>query len=230
VGRPDGQSQLADRLRRRLFAADTGRSLSERARAKRREELLRRFPELPEMRVLDLGGTTWFWTTGPVRPKSLLVVNLDEDCLGHDQHPWISTARADACNLPSEVLEMPFDLVFSNSLIEHVGGRWRRQVLAETIAQLSSHYWVQTPARYFPLEPHWIFPGFQFLPVTTRAAISRRWPLSPPNLRRRSRLDAVDDVLEVELVSTAEMGRLFPDAELWPERILGMTKSIVAIR
>jgi hypothetical protein len=32
------------------------------------------------------------------------------------------------------------------------------------------------------------------------------------------------------LISTSEMGLLFPEAELWPERFLGMTKSIVAIR
>jgi hypothetical protein len=125
---------------------------------------------------------------------------------------------------------MPFDLVFSNSLVEHVGGPVRRQTLANTIAGLSDHYWVQTPARSFPLEPHWMFPGFQFLPVGARAAISRHWPLSPPNLRHRSRQEAIEDVLEVELLSTAEMSRLFPDAELWPERFLGMTKSIIAIR
>ena len=179
VGQSGGQSWFAKRLRRGLFYADTGRSLSERVGLSDGQNFLRRFPGLPEMRVLDLGGTTWFWTVGPVRPKSLLVVNLDEGCLSHDQHPWISTLRADACDLPPEVLEMPFDLVFSNSLIEHVGGHWRRQVLADTIARLSDHYWVQTPARSFPLEPHWIFPGFQFLPVAARAAISPRWPLSP---------------------------------------------------
>jgi hypothetical protein len=228
VGQPGGQPPLPNRLRRRLFA-DTGQSFSERARAKRWAELLRRFPGLPDMRVLDLGGTTWFWTLSPVKPKSLVIVNLDEGCLRDDLPPWISTVRADACNLPPEVLDMSFDLVFSNSLVEHVGGPSRREVLAGTIARLSDHYWVQTPARSFPLEPHWMFPGFQFLPVATRAAISRRWPLSPPNLRRRSRREAIDDVLEVELLNTTEMKRLFPDAELWPERFLGLKKSIVAI-
>jgi len=229
VDHPDVPSSLASRVRASFFAT-SGRSLSERARAKRWEEFLRRFPGLPDMRVLDLGGTTWFWTMAPVRPKSLLVVNLDEGTFNDDQHPWISTVRADACDLPYDVREMQFDLVFSNSLIEHVGGHWRRQELADSIVKLSDHYWVQTPARYFPLEPHWIFPGFQFLPVAARAAISRRWPLSPPDLRGHTRLDAVEDVLEVELVSATEMGLLFPDAELWPERFLGMTKSIVAIR
>ncbi len=40
--------------------------------------------------------------------------------------------------------------------------------------------WVQTPYRYFPIEPHWIFPGFQFLPLSARTEISRRWPLGNP--------------------------------------------------
>ena len=28
---------------------------------------------------------------------------------------------------------------------------------------------VQTPYRYFPVEPHWLFPGLQFLPMGLRA-------------------------------------------------------------
>lgn len=227
MGQPTDRSMLS-RLRPKVFS-DTGHSLSERARVKRWAELIRRFPELADMRVLDLGGTTWSWTMGPVWPKSLLVVNLDEGCLKHE-HPWIATVQGDACELPPKILEMSFDLVFSNSLIEHVGGHWRRRVLAETISRLSDHYWVQTPARYFPVEPHWFFPGFQFLPVTTRAAISRQWPLAPPQNRGRTKDEAVEQVLEVELISTVEMGRLFPGAELWREKYFGLTKSIVAIR
>ncbi|HEX4060865.1 MAG TPA: UDP-N-acetylmuramoyl-tripeptide--D-alanyl-D-alanine ligase [Streptosporangiaceae bacterium] len=56
-----------------------------------------------------------------------------------------------------------YDLVFSNSLIEHVGGHERRERFADTVHQLSGAYWVQTPYRYFPVEPHW-HPARSFCP------------------------------------------------------------------
>jgi hypothetical protein len=39
-----------------------------------------------------------------------------------------------------------------------------------------------------------------------------------------------DDPERIRLLSAREMRRLFPDAELWRERVLGVTKSLVAIR
>ena len=39
--------------------------------------------------------------------------------------------------------------------------------------ELAQLHWVQTPYRYFPVEPHFLFPGFQFLPLTVRAVLMR---------------------------------------------------------
>ena len=57
---------------------------------------------------------------------------------------------------------MSYDVVFSNSLLEHVGGHAQRAALAREVRSLAPRHWVQTPYRYFPLEPHWLFPGMQF--------------------------------------------------------------------
>ena len=226
-------------IRKRLHSY-TGSSISERFREKRWMNLLRRFPDLGDIRVIDLGGTSWDWTEGywrtvakvtpkPFAPKEVLVVNLDESALRYPA-PWISTVAGDVCDLPEDVLGTGFDLVFSNSLIEHVGGHFRRKAMADAIHRLADHHWVQTPSRYFPIEPHWMFPGFQFLPASARAGISPRWPLSPPDLRGQSKVQALEEVLGIELVGMSEMRRLFPDSELHRERFAGWTKSIVAIR
>jgi hypothetical protein len=226
-------------IRKRLHSY-TGLSVSERFRQKRWHDLLRRFPDLGDMRVIDLGGTTWDWTEGywrtvatatskPFAPKEVLVVNLDESALRYPA-PWTRTLAADVCDLPEDILTTGFDLVFSNSLIEHVGGHFRRMAMADAIQRLADHHWVQTPSRYFPIEPHWMFPCFQFLPASARAAISPRWPLSPPEMRGQSKGQALDEVLGIELVSMSEMRRLFPTSELHRERFVGWTKSIVAIR
>lgn len=226
-------------LRRRLYSY-SGSSLSERFRRRRWAALAERFPDLPDMRVIDLGGTTWDWTMGyaaaagaagtsQAAPKEVLVVNLDAGALTNPA-PWMRTACADVCELPEDVLDTSFDLVYSNSLIEHVGGRWRRQRMADTIHRLAEHHWVQTPWRYFPVEPHWMFPGFQFLPVSLRARVSRRWPLTPADLRGDDLEGALDGALSIELLSAAEMRRLFPRSELRRERVAGMTKSLIAVR
>jgi hypothetical protein len=218
----------------------TGASISEGFREKRWKSLLRRFPDLGDMRVIDLGGTSWDWTEGywrtvakvtakPFTPKEVLVVNLDESALRYPA-PWISTFAGDVCDLPEDVLTTGFDLVFSNSLIEHVGGHFQRKAMADAVHRLADHHWVQTPSRYFPIEPHWMFPGFQFLPASARAVISPRWPLSPPELRGQSKVQALDEVLGIELLGISEMRRLFPNSELHRERFAGWTKSVVAIR
>ena len=43
---------------------------------------------------------------------------------------------------------------------------------------------MQTPYRYFPIEPHWLFPGMQFLPLPVRWSIA-----SPMAVRPYARLE-----------------------------------------
>lgn len=204
-------------------------SVSETSRQRRWEELLARFPRLEDMRVLDLGGATWIWTSAPVRPKSVVVLNLDKNSL-QVTPSWLTTVCADACDPPVWLLAEEFDLVYSNSVIEHLGGYWRRRRFAETVQRTGHHHWIQTPARYFPVEPHWMFPCFQFLPPRARAFVSRNWRLKSPVFEGTSREQSLDDALSIELVSTAEMRMLFPGSTIYRERVAGLTKSIVAVR
>lgn len=87
---------------------------------------------------------------------------------------------------------------------------------------------MQTPYRYFPIEPHWIFPGFQFLPLNVRAEISRRWPLA--HTQSRSHVDGLGAAMGVELLSCAEMAFYFPDSTLRFERLGGLVKSLIAVK
>ena len=92
---------------------------------------------------------------------------------------------------------------------------------------LAPYHWVQTPYRYFPLEPHLLFPGFQFLPPIAKVAVAYRWPLSA---RYRQDIDQVAYVMDHELVTVTEMKSLFPASELVREKSVGLTKSIIATR
>ncbi|MFG2824444.1 class I SAM-dependent methyltransferase [Kitasatospora sp. NPDC048365] len=213
----------------RTMIADPSRpgSLAHAARARRWSELLRCFPDLADMRVLDLGGTPSSWQFAPVRPAHVVTVNLDPRT-ALDTAPGLTALVADACDLPGSLAAERFDLVYSNSLVEHVGGHSRRQRFAEAVRTRADHHWVQTPYRYFPIEPHWVFPGMQYLPFRTRVAISQRWPYG--HIRSGDHAQAVADVAEVELLSVTEMRSYFPGSRLWFERFAGLPKSLVATR
>lgn len=172
------------------------------------------------MTVLDLGGFARFWSQSPVRPRHVTVVNLDEDV--HDE-PWVDSVLGDACTYRGQSV----DLVVSNSLIEHVGGSEQRRLLAETVCLHSDRHWVQTPYRYFPMEPHWVFPGFQFLPLTAQTQIGLHWPYG--HIRAETPEESRREALGVELIGITELQQLFPRSEIWRERWFGLPKSIVAV-
>ena len=108
----------------------------------------------------------------------MVILNNDVRENPAETHPagegWLHNVLGDACDLPSALRGQRFDLVFSNSVIEHVGGHSRRAAFADSVHALSDHHWVQTPYRYFPLEPHFLFPGFQFLPLRAKAEVTLR--------------------------------------------------------
>jgi len=216
----------ADRLRARLSDRGNERSLAAKSRARRLATFLKHHPSLAEMRVLDLGGTAEWWDAVPSdrHPKEVVTLNLEKPRSGSDR---VHHRYGDACDPPCD-LRHSFDLVFSNSLLEHVGGHWRRQRLADVIRAAAPRHWVQTPYRYFPIEPHYIFPGHQFLPLVARALIAEHWPLTGYPGRKAEA--ALRLAAETELVSLTEFRLLFPDAEILLERFAGLPKSLVAVR
>ena len=55
-----------------------------------------------------------------------------------------------------------FDAVFSNSVIEHVGTFEDQKMMANEVIRVTNFYFIQTPNLYFPIEPHFLVPFFQF--------------------------------------------------------------------
>jgi hypothetical protein len=219
-----GKSSLGKSLRNRLV--DSPGSLAETFRDRRWKTLTATFPDVERMHVVDLGGTVSSWLRAPVRPAHVTVLGFEPD--GADDVSWIDSWYADACNLPAHLSALRADLVYSNAVLEHVGGAEPRQRFAASVHRLAPCHWVQTPYRYFPIEPHWLFPGFQFLPVAARVAIGRRWKLVHSS---SSDYDAVlGSVLSVDLVGLAEFRRLFGSSTIEKERFAGMTKSLIAIK
>jgi len=130
----------------------------------------------------------------------------------------VTVQQADGTCLPFEDGE--FDVAFSNSVIEHVPTHLQPAFAAE-IRRVARRYFVQTPNRRFPIEPHYQLPLFQFLPERIQQALNRRFTLG---------WQAKGHWEDIHLVSAQELQRLFPDAEIHRERVLGLTKSLMAVR
>lgn len=180
------------------------------------------------VRILDMGGTNSFWEQrglvgrGDVR---VVLVNLEAEPRVHEN---IEPRAGDATNL-SELGDDSFDVVFSNSVIEHLETFDRQAAMAAEVRRLAPIYWVQTPNFWFPVEPHFLTPAWHWLPVDLRVAMlrRRRWgwrgPCPDPDQARTL-------VREVRLMRSPELRRLFPDATLEAERIGPLVKSFVAVR
>src|SRR5258708_6804265 len=97
-----------------------------------------------DTRILDLGGGAFNWTLLPVRPKLTILDVYDHS----NKAEWATYIVGDGCKtgLPSA----SFDVVFSNSVIEHVGGAERQRLFAAECVRCGHGYFVQTPNKWFP--------------------------------------------------------------------------------
>ena len=192
---------------------------SKRARTKRMRLFAALIGVRKGLRILDLGGQPMIWDSIP-RKLDLTIVNLPgiaEQSI--PTHHVIRYVEADACAL-GDLAEQPFDVVFSNSVIEHVGGAERRQAFAAEARRLGRAYWVQTPSRWFPIEAHCGMPFWWLYPARVRQFLLARWRHSLPNWTRM--------VEETTVLSKDELQQLFPEATILTERSLGIAKSYIA--
>lgn len=202
-------------------------SISNRMRRRRFEIFNKLFEQLPKpVKIIDVGGTLDFWVKAGFAGRadvSIVTVNLADGDSAYDN---ISVVKGDACNM-SEYSDNEFDIAFSNSVIEHLFTIENQRKMAQEIQRVSRAYWVQTPNFWFPMEPHFHVPGWQWMPVSMRVNMIQRrrcgWRGPYSNVE-----DARLAVEEVRLVTQSEMRAFFPEARIWNERLFGMVKSIVA--
>lgn len=203
------------------FADNTDpRSLASRLRVRRTRLLLERMAPHAARRILDVGGSEQAWRSTSLEPKVTLV-NLARS---REDTGACRFVLGDGRHLP--FVDKAFDLVVCNSVIEHVGDRAQQQRLADEIRRVGQRYWVQAPNRRFPLEPHFLFPGFQFLPVWLRVVVARHWPFSWLKHYHASPREIEAEARTIHLPDERELRRLFPEAVVHRECVLGLAKSL----
>jgi hypothetical protein len=180
-------------------------------------------------RILDIGGTLDYWRTyqGELdwSRVDVTLVNLGEE---QTELQGFRSLAGDARHL-SQFEDDSFDVVHSNSVIEHVG-RWNDMAsMAAEVRRLAPAYFLQTPYFWFPMEPHARTLFLHWMPESWRYRLLMRRSLGfwrqQPDVG--SATTAIQSAL---LLDRLQLQFLFPDARIVSERCLGLTKSLIAIR
>lgn len=172
-------------------------------------------------RVLDVGGHHHTWEAF-AHKENITILNIQ---LPEEMPPPYKWLEGNACTMDM-FQDREFDIVFSNSVIEHVGDYTAQRKMANEIIRVGKRYWIQTPYKHFPIEPHFVFPFFQYCPASLKFIIAKYWPFSFP---KSMNANAVAMAKEVRLLTKTEMKELFPHALLKEEKLFGLTKSVMAI-
>jgi SAM-dependent methyltransferase len=127
-----------------------------------------------ETTVLDVGaddsafgaggdcGTLNFFEALYPWPEQITALGVGDGAQFRQSYPSARYVQGDALALPFEDAE--FDVVFSNAVIEHVGGREeQRRFVAESL-RVARRAFVTTPNRWFPVEVHTRLPLVHWLP------------------------------------------------------------------
>jgi hypothetical protein len=179
--------------------------------------------------ILDIGGDIQYWKNiGWQHPACKIhLLNLYASEIPAADANNFSSSIGDALALPYQNKE--YDLVFSNSVIEHVGSYANQQIFAHEVRRVSDKYIIQTPSLWFPLEPHSLIPLFQFIPHPLRALLIMTF-----NINYFPKAKTYQEAIKVShstlMFTKKRFKQLFPEAEIQVETFLGIPKSYTAIK
>lgn len=177
------------------------------------------------IKILDVGGTLSFWTVLDfkyINRVHITLLNVEAEEIPENLQNIFVSIAGDATNM-SEFKDNSFDLVFSNSVIEHVGDFEAQRKMMQEMKRISTHRYIQTPNRYFPIEPHYGFPLFQFFPMKLKVYMVQHYKLRCE--RAVNAQEAYEIASGVRLMKKKDLERLLPNEVIHRERVFGFTKS-----
>lgn len=203
-------------------------SLADRLRKKRFELFLDMIRDMPRpVKVIDVGGTSIFWKQmgySSLKGVKVTLFNINPESSVKDGFEMV---QGDARNL-SRFKDNEFDIAFSNSVIEHLGTFEEQRMMAEEMKRVAPKVFLQTPSKWFPLEPHTLFPFFQFLPMRIKIWLMMHFSLGWFRKINNRKL-AEQECRAIRLMSKSDLRILFPDAQIREERIIGIVKSFIVL-
>lgn len=218
-------------------------SLSEKYRRKRAEIFRQNFVIEKTTKILDIGSENGeniksVLSGTKVLPENVYIADIDGAAIkiGRDKFGYQPIFLDKLGVLPSQ--DQFFDIVFCSSVIEHVTiqrekiwemlseKEFKKEALknqkniANEIRRVGKQYFVQTPAKYFPLESHTGLPFFAFLSRPNQIKL----------MELANKFWIKEALPDFNLLTKKEMEEFFPEAEILLERKFGLVKSIMAIK
>ncbi len=204
--------------------------ISQRWRTRRYRLLARELKLGPEDVILDIGGYPTDWALAHFTVRRIDTLNLHELDWNPEAIPQhqFRTLLGDGCRM--EFSDRSYEVAYSNSVLEHLETAQRQQDFANEALRVGQRLWIQTPAREFPLEVHFLLPGVHWLPKRIRRFMVK-W-LSPARYLHRWTDEQIDfEIRTIRLLNRREMQAMFPDCEIITERLAGIIpKSHIAVR
>ena len=196
-------------------------AISLRSRQRKLELFLDELHPTAETSVLDVGAdelgfgeagrcaTMNFFEEHYPWPERITALGLHDGAGFRARYPGIAYVQGDACALPFGDGE--FDVVFSNAVIEHVGGRERQRQLVSEALRVGRRVFITTPNRRFPVEVHTRLPVVHWLPDALAHPVYRALGKAPAT--------------ELHLLTRRTFASLFPGRV----RIVSLGLTLVAI-
>ncbi|MGI8493911.1 MAG: methyltransferase domain-containing protein [Pyrinomonadaceae bacterium] len=218
-------------------------SVSEKSRRKRAEIFRQRFVIDKTTKLLDIGSESGeninlVLSGTDILPENVYIADIDNAALekGCERFGYqpVFLDQSGSLSFPENF----FDIVYCSSVIEHATIRKERiwnvlsekefqteslknqKKLAGEINRIGKQYFVQTPAKYFPLESHTGLPFFAFLSRSAQIKI----------MKVTNKFWIKEAHPDFNLLTKKQMQQFFPEAEIILEKKFGMIKSIMAIK
>jgi hypothetical protein len=178
------------------------------------------------LNILDVGGTVEYWKVFNYQelPYKITLLNLD---IEEDNVSNITMVKGNATDMKFN--DKQFDVVFSNSVIEHLGDIKAQKMMALESLRVGKYFFIQTPNFLFPIEPHYRMIGFQFLPVFLKALLIQYFRLRQKKIRK-SRLaweKAMVLANSINLLTKRKLKSLFTSGTIKHEKVFLFTKSFI---
>jgi hypothetical protein len=121
--------------------------------------------------ILDLGVTSdhryqesnYFEQLYPYKDK-IVCAGIEDASFLEQKYPGVTFVPIEA-NRPLSFSDKQFDVVFSNAVVEHVGGLKNQQFFIEESLRVARAFFITTPNRWFPVEMHTGLPFLHYLPM-----------------------------------------------------------------
>jgi hypothetical protein len=208
--------------------------------AHKRSTLFRRHIEAlgRPLRVIDLGGSAQMWARWGITEADgvhVVLANNHRSDTTHRSEPlpgrFMDTWSVDVLELPPDTFA-GYDLVFSNSMLEHLPTPAAQARLAAAIMASGKPYFIQVPNKHCIVDPHFPHPLAAFFALWPRRL--QAWAHVHHALgssgRAGSLAAARATMAAYHPLARRELAALFPNGRVVTERNLGLPMSLVAMR